>query len=59
MAYYVKIENEIVTDVIAADQTYLDFVGGEWIEINYDDFYTDLKVGIGYKYNRENNTFNQ
>lgn len=59
MGYYVKIENKIVTDVIAADQTYIDYVGGEWIEISYDDFYTNSTIGLGYTYDRENNTFIQ
>lgn len=42
MAYYIKVEENIIKDIIAADQTYLDAVGGEWIEINEQDYFDGL-----------------
>ena len=59
MGYYVKIENEIVTNIIVADKSFIDFHEGEWIEIFYEDIYTKFSVGLGYTYDRENNTFIQ
>ena len=42
MAYYIKVEDNIIIDIIAADQSYLDVVGGEWIEIQEQDYLDGL-----------------
>jgi|TARA_R110002167_G_scaffold128557_3_gene310884 hypothetical protein len=40
MAYFAKIENNIVTDVIVAEQEYIDTLEGTWLE-------TDRETSLG------------
>ena len=56
MGYYAKIEDNLVTDLIAADQSYLDYVGGEWHEVSEESYFQG-EVQVGFIYNSETNTF--
>jgi hypothetical protein len=67
MAYFAKIENEIVTNVIIIDnsvesegQSYINNtlgVEGEWIQTSYNDNFRGNYAGIGYTYDRGNDVF--
>lgn len=63
MAYYAKIVNDIVTDVIVVSdditdgaQFCTDLLGGEWVETFMDDP-TKTYAGIGYPYDPITNDF--
>lgn len=36
MAHFAKIENNEVVQVIVADQSHVDFIGGEWVKVSYN-----------------------
>jgi len=36
MAHYAKIENDIVTNVIVAEQSFVSMMEGEWIQTSYN-----------------------
>jgi hypothetical protein len=36
MAHYAKIENDIVTNVIVAEQSFISMMEGEWIQTSYN-----------------------
>ena len=68
MAHFAKInENNIVTQVIVADQEFINKIQGEWIQTSYNTYGgkhllggTPLRynyAGIGYIYNREYDAF--
>lgn len=68
MAHFAKInENNIVTQVIVADQEFINKIQGEWIQTSYNTYGgkhllggTPLRynyAGIGYIYNREHDAF--
>lgn len=58
MAYFAKIENNIVTNVVVADslQWCVDNLGGEWVQTYYS---TEGKnyAGIGYTYDHVKDNF--
>lgn len=68
MAHFAKInENNIVTQVIIAEQDFINIIEGEWIQTSYNTYGgkhllggTPLRynyAGIGYIYNREHDAF--
>jgi hypothetical protein len=67
MAHYAKIENDIVTGVILADEDFIQTLDGEWIQTSYNTKGgvhllggTPLRknyAGIGYTYDRERDAF--
>lgn len=73
MSYFAKIENGIVLEVIAADQSFVDSIGGEWLQTSYNtrggihygqngqpDGGIALRAnyaGIGYVYDSVNDVF--
>ena len=68
MSHFAKInENNIVTQVIVADQEFINKIQGEWIQTSYNTYGgkhllggTPLRynyAGIGYIYNREHDAF--
>ena len=68
MAHYAKInENNIVEQVIVADQEFINILDGEWIKTSYNTFGNKHKfdgeplrgnyAGIGFIYNRELDVF--
>ena len=66
MSNFAKIENEIVTQVIVAEQDFIDTLEGEWIQTSYNTFegvhpenrpLRKNYAGIGYTYDRERDAF--
>ena len=61
MAHYAKIENNIVTQVIVADQDFIDSgaVGdpASWIQTSYNATIRNSYAGIGYTYDAELDAF--
>jgi hypothetical protein len=67
MAHYAKIENDLVTEVIVAEQDHIDTLDGEWVQTSYNTYGNVHKfgniplrknfAGIGSTYNRELDAF--
>lgn len=67
MSHYAKIENNIVVDVIVAEQDFINQIDGEWIQTSYNTqggvhtlSGTPLRknyAGIGMIYDRERDAF--
>lgn len=67
MAHYAKIENDIVTEVIVAEQDFIDTLDGEWVQTSYNTYGNTHKLGgtplrgnyasAGYIYDRTNDVF--
>lgn len=67
MAHFAKIENDIVTQVIVAEQDFIDTLDGEWVQTSYNTIAnqhvlggTPLRgnfAGIGFTYDRNNDVF--
>lgn len=61
MSYYAKVFNNLVTNVIVCDpsflNTYIDGAPGNWIETFMDGMTRGNYAGIGYTYDAVNNVF--
>ena len=67
MAHFAKIENDLVTQVIVAEQDFVNGLDGEWVQTSYNTHGgqhtqggTPLRgnfAGIGYTYDRTNDVF--
>jgi hypothetical protein len=67
MAHFAKIENDLVTLVIVAEQDFVNGLDGEWVQTSYNTHGgqhtqggTPLRgnfAGIGYTYDRTNDVF--
>ena len=61
MSHFAKIENNIVTNVIVAEQDFINSgaVGSpsDWVETCYDGSIRKRYAGIGYSYNKELDAF--
>ena len=67
MAHYAKIEDGVVTNVIVAEQDFIDTQEGTWVQTSYNTFggvhangETPLRknyAGIGYTYDAEKDMF--
>lgn len=67
MAHYAKIENDIVVQVIVAEQDFIDTLDGEWVQTSYNTIGgvhtlggTPLRknyAGFGYTYDRIRDAF--
>lgn len=61
MAHYAKVENGIVTQVIVADQEFIDSGAlgdpAQWIQTSYNSSIRHMYAGIGYLYNEELDIF--
>jgi len=57
MAYYAKIESGIVTDVIVAEQEYIDSLSGTWIETSYTGSIRKNYACIGGSYDSTKDAF--
>lgn len=55
MAYFAKIENGIVTQVIVAEKDHIDTLPGEWVETFMDG--EKNYAGIGHFYNKKRDAF--
>lgn len=67
MSHFAKIENNLVTEVIVAEQEFIDTLSGEWVQTSYNtrggqhtQGGTPLRgnfAGLGYTYDRTNDVF--
>jgi len=66
MSHFALIENDTVTQVIVAEQEFVDTLEGEWIQTSYRTYGNEHPenrplrknyAGIGYTYNRELDAF--
>lgn len=67
MSHFAKIENGIVTQVIVAEQDFIDTLEGQWIQTSYNTFGNQHKLsktplrgnfaGLGYTYDETNDVF--
>lgn len=67
MSHFAKIENDLVVQVIVAEQDFVDSLDGEWVQTSYNTRNnqhllggTPLRgnyAGVGYVYNRTNDVF--
>ena len=67
MAHFAKIENNKVTNVIVAEQDFIDTLEGEWIQTSYNTYGGEHKLGgtplrknfagIGFTYDRAKDIF--
>lgn len=56
MGYYARIEDNVVTQLTIADQSFIDYVGGNWNEITEQNYF-EREVQVGFIYNSETNTY--
>lgn len=67
MAHFAKVENGIVTNVIVAEQEFVDTLDGTWIQTSYNTRYNQHRndgyplrgnyAGIGYSYLEDEDIF--
>ena len=66
MSHFAKIENGIVTQVIVAEQDFIDNISGEWVQTSYRTYggqHSEGRplrknyAGIGYVYDRDRDAF--
>jgi len=68
MAHYAKIENDVVVEVITAEEgDFITTLEGEWVQTSYNTFHNTHKqngtplrgnyAGIGFSYDRDNDVF--
>ena len=57
MAHYAKIEDDIVTQVIVAEQDFVDTQEGTWIQTSYNASIRKNYAGIGYTYDSTRDAF--
>tara|TARA_B110000046_G_scaffold174490_1_gene198284 strand:- start:499 stop:804 length:306 start_codon:yes stop_codon:yes gene_type:complete len=57
MSHFAKIENDIVTKVIVAEQDFIDRLSGTWVKTSYTGFIRKNYAGIGYTYDSARDSF--
>lgn len=57
MAHYAKIENDIVTEVIVAEQAHIDTLSGTWVQTSYNASIRKNYAGKGYTYDSSKDAF--
>ena len=57
MAHFAKIEDDIVTQVIVAEQDHIDTLSGTWVQTSYNATIRKNFAGIGYTYNSSKDAF--
>ena len=57
MAHYAKIEDDIVTQVVVAEQAYIDTKEGTWVQTSYNASIRKNYAGIGYTYDSTRDAF--
>jgi hypothetical protein len=66
MSHYALIENDTVTQVIVAEQDFINTLEGEWVQTSYNTYGNEHPenrplrknyAGIGHTYNRELDAF--
>jgi len=57
MSHFAKIENGIVTEVIVAEQDFIDTLDGQWVQTSYNANIRKNYAGIGFTYDSEKDAF--
>jgi hypothetical protein len=57
MAHFAKIEDDIVTQVVVAEQAYIDTKEGTWIQTSYNASIRKNYAGIGHTYDSTRDAF--
>jgi len=57
MAHFAKIEDDIVTQVVVAEQAYIDTKEGTWVQTSYNASIRKNYAGIGYTYDSTRDAF--
>ena len=57
MAHFAKIEDDIVTQVIVAEQAHIDTLSGTWVQTSYNASIRKNYAGIGYTYDSSKDAF--
>ena len=57
MSHYAKIENDIVAEVVVAEQDFIDTLEGTWIQTSYTNSIRKNYAGIGFSYNSTRDAF--
>ena len=57
MAHFAKIESNIVTEVIVAEQAHVDTLSGTWVQTSYNGSIRKNYAGIGYAYDSTKDAF--
>lgn len=57
MAHFAKIENGIVTQVIVAEQEYINTLEGQWVQTSYTSSIRKNYAGIGFIYDSTRDAF--
>lgn len=57
MSHFAKIEDGIVTQVIVAEQPFIDGVAGEWVQTSYNNNIRANFAGKGYTYDSVEDVF--
>jgi hypothetical protein len=57
MAHYAKIEDDIVTQVVVAEQEYIDTKEGTWVQTSYNASIRKNYAGIGDTYDSTRDAF--
>ena len=55
--YFAEIKDNVVTQVIVADQSFVDSIGGDWVETDYDGKFRKNYAGLGYSYDSTRDAF--
>lgn len=57
MAHFAKIESNIVTEVIVAEQAHVNTLSGTWVQTSYNGSVRKNYAGIGYTYDSSKDAF--
>ena len=57
MAHFAKIENNVVTQVIVAEQNFVDTQEGQWVQTSYNARIRKNFAGIGFTYDSQRDAF--
>ena len=57
MAHFAKVEDDIVTQVVVAEQAYIDTKEGTWVQTSYNASIRKNFAGIGYTYDSTRDAF--
>ena len=57
MSHFAKIENNIVTQVMVAEQDFVDTQQGQWVQTSYNSNFRGIYAGIGFTYDEPTDTF--
>lgn len=57
MSHFAKIENSVVTQVIVAEQDFVDTQEGQWVQTSYNARIRKNFAGIGFTYDSQRDAF--